>query len=140
MSGGAYEYVAAYVNNGDSNLTKYGSSLVNAAGKYKDVYKVTSDSQSNNYNNAQPIQGQGTPTENTGHYGDAVWETSSSVSGLYKNSWYSDNSEFPYSSYPFFHRGGHYSITSTAGVFYFNSNDGSYDGSIFGFRVVVPVM
>ena len=38
MSGGAWEYVAAYVDNGDSNLTSYGSSLVNGDAKVKNVY------------------------------------------------------------------------------------------------------
>ena len=76
MSGGAYEYVAGYVNSG--NLTSYGSKLVNAADKYKDVYKVTSDSGSNNYNNAAPTVGQGVPNVNTGRFGDATWETSNS--------------------------------------------------------------
>ena len=33
MSGGAWEYVAAYVNNGDFNLKNYGSSLVNGDAK-----------------------------------------------------------------------------------------------------------
>ena len=45
MSGGANEYVAAYVNNGDSNLASYGSSLVNGDTKTKTVYnKASSDS------------------------------------------------------------------------------------------------
>ena len=37
-TGGAWEYVAAYVDNGDSNLTSYGSSLVNGDAKVKNVY------------------------------------------------------------------------------------------------------
>ena len=35
MSGGAWEYVAAYVNNGNSSLTSYGSSLVNGDAVYE---------------------------------------------------------------------------------------------------------
>ena len=118
MSGGAYEYVAAYINNGSSNLTSYGSTLVNAASKYKDVYKVTSDSPENNYNNAQPTQGQGAPTKDTGYYGDAVWETSNS--SRYSNSWYGNDSFFPNSGTPFFRRGGYYYSLSHAGVFNFD--------------------
>ena len=137
MSGGAYEYTAAYVNNGHLNLTSYGSILVNAAGKYKDVYKVTTDNDSNNYNNAQPTQGQGAPTENTGHYGDAVWETSNNYTD--SNSWYSDYSHFPYSNSPFFVRGGIYHFMSYAGVFSLHSSNGN-DVNSFGFRVVVPVL
>ena len=137
MSGGAWEYVAGYVNNGNGNLTTYGSTLVNAADKYKDVYKVTSDGQSNNYNNSQPTTGLGQPTKDTGHYGDAVWETSSSYSG--SGSWYSDYSSFPYSGSPFFLRGGGYDGTSNAGVFYFGNNTGN-SSSNSSFRVVLPVL
>ena len=137
MSGGAWEYVAGYVNNGNGNLTTYGSTLVNAADKYKDVYKVTSDGQSNNYNNSQPTTGLGQPTKDTGHYGDAVWETSSSYSG--SGSWYSDYSLFPYSSHPFFFRGGSCGNASGAGVFYFNYNYGDYYSNN-SFRVVLPVL
>ena len=129
MSGGAWEYVAAYVDNGNSSLTSYGSSLVNAEAKYKDVYsKGSSDSYSNNYAVSTPANG---------HYGDAVWETSNS--GTSTNSWYSDYSYFPYTTTPFFHRGGSYNDATGAGVFYFSrSNGGSY--SYGSFRVVVPVL
>ena len=129
MSGGAWEYVAAYVNNGHSNLTTYGSSLVNAEAKYKDVYsKGSSDSYSNNYAVSTPANG---------HYGDAVWETSNS--GTSTNSWYSDYSNFPYTNTPFFRRGGGYYVGTGAGVFFFDGNHGN-NGSSSSFRVVVPVL
>ena len=129
MSGGAWEYVAAYVNNGHSNLTTYGSSLVNAEAKYKDVYsKGSSDSYSNNYAVSTPANG---------HYGDAVWETSNS--GTSTNSWYSDYSYFPYTNTPFFIRGGDYVNVTVAGVFYF-SVSGGRDWDYGSFRVVVPVL
>ena len=129
MSGGAWEYVAAYVNNGHSNLTTYGSSLVNAEAKYKDVYsKGSSDSYSNNYAVSTPANG---------HYGDAVWETSNS--GTSTNSWYSDYSGFPCTSTPFFHRGGGYGNATTAGVFCFNGS-GGISSSDVSFRIVVPVL
>ena len=131
MSGGAWEYVAAYVNNGHSNLTTYGSSLVNADPKYKDVYsKGSSDSYSNNYTASNP-------STSTGHYGDAVWETSNS--GTSTNSWYSDYSNFPNSSSPFFYRGGNCVNETFAGVFYFRYHNGSASLSR-SFRVVVPVL
>ena len=92
MSGGAWEYVAAYVNNGNSNLTNYGSSLVN---------------------------------------GDAVYETSANGNSS-SSSWYGDCSNFPYTSGPFFERGGNYNNGTGAGVFYFsNSNGISYGGDSF---------
>ena len=127
MSGGAYEYVAAYVNNGHSNLTTNGANLVNAAAKYKDVYSVgSSDIESNNYVAA------------SSKYGDAVYETSSSGTG--KTSWYSDHSLFPCTSQPLFYRGGAYnSLESYEGVFYFSYETGvARSGD--GFRVVVPVL
>ena len=129
MSGGAYEYVAAYVNNGNTNLNTYGSNLVGANARYKDVYSVgSSDTRENNYAVATPSNGK---------YGDAVYETSSSSSG-YK-SWYSDYSYFPYSSAPFFKRGGSSSTASIAGVFYFSYNNG-HGNSYNSFRLVLTVM
>ena len=106
MSGGAREYTAAYVNNGNSYLTTYGSSLVNAASKYKDVYtKGSNDDSATNYLSAAIIKG------------DAVYEISSSYSG--STSWYSDYAYMPYSCAPFFGRGGYYSKGAGAGLFYF---------------------
>ena len=93
MSGGAWEYVAAYVNNGDGNLTKYGSSLVNGEPKTKNVYgKGNSDTPTKNY------------SANSGVYGDAVYETS--TNGEESTSWYDDDSYFPDTSVPFILRGG----------------------------------
>ena len=141
MSGGAWEYVAGYVNNGHSYLNTYGSTLVGAAEKYKDVYRASStsgsDNQQTNYNYAQPTTGLGQPTSTSGHYGDAVWETSGTYSSS-SGSWYSDYSYFPYTGFPFFGRGGYYSVGSGAGVFYFNDAYGGAD-SARGFRVVLPL-
>ena len=95
MSGGSFEYVAAYVNNGNISLTSYGSSLINGNSKTKNVYsKASSDSNENNYN------------ANFSKYGDAVYETS--MSGSRSTSWYDDYSGFPNTSYPFFIRGGYW--------------------------------
>ena len=119
MSGGAWEYVAGYVNNGHGNLTNYGSSLVNGDAKTKNVYsKASSDSYENNYN------------ANSSKYGDAVYETSTNGSG--STSWYGYYSYFPYSSYPFFERGGLYNNGTYAGVFYFHVLNGdSISGGSF---------
>ena len=132
MSGGAWEYTAAYVANGHSSLTSYGADLVadSTASRYKNVYaKGSSDTQELNY-------GQSTPTN--GHYGDAVYETSDQYSSS-NGSWYSDYSSFPYSSGPFFGRGGGCSGTTNAGVFSFDGSSG-YASTGYGFRVVVPVL
>ena len=126
MSGGAWEYVAGYVNNGHGNLTNYGSSLVNGDAKTKNVYsKASSDSYENNYN------------ANSSKYGDAVYETSTSGSG--STSWYGDYSNFPGTSSPFFKRGGAYNNGTDAGVFYFNDNNG-YSSSYGSFRPVLVAL
>ena len=126
MSGGAWEYVAGYVNNGHGNLTNYGSSLVNGDAKTKNVYsKASSDSYENNYN------------ANSSKYGDAVYETSTNGSG--STSWYGDYSFFPYTSSPFFIRGGIYGNGTSAGVFYFNYSGGVSYGSI-SFRPVLVAL
>ena len=112
MSGGAWEYVAGYVNNGHSNLTTYGSSLVNGEAKMKNVYtKASTDNNTNNYN------------ANASKYGDAVYETSAN-GNTSNGSWYGDYSSFPYSSAPFFVRGGICDDGSHAGVFYFDGSGG----------------
>ena len=127
MSGGAWEYVAAYVNNGNSNLTNYGSSLVNGDAKTKNVYnKASSDNNTNNYN------------ANSGKYGDAVYETSAKGNSS-SSSWYGDCSYFPNASYPFFGRGGSYDGGTIAGVFYFSSVNG-YIGSGSSFRPVLVAL
>ena len=127
MSGGAWEYVAAYVNNGNSSLTNYGSSLVNGAAKTKNVYsKASSNNNTNNYN------------ANSSKYGDAVYETS--VNGSSSNSsWYGDWSNFPNTDWPFFKRGGYCSNGTDAGMFYFN-NDSGGNNSERSFRPVLTVL
>ena len=126
MSGGAWEYVAAYVDNGNGNLTSYGKSLVNGDPKTKNVYaKGSSDSYENNYQ------------QNKGVYGDAVYETSTSGNGT--TSWYSDYSYFPNTSGPFFVRGGYYIHGSSAGVFFFYSYNGNGD-SYYSFRPVLVAL
>lgn len=99
MSGGSWEYVAAYVANSNDSLITYGSSLVSGDAKTKNVYTMGSgDTRLANYN------------ANTSKYGDAVYETSS---GTYNESgdsdsqsWYANYSDFPYMDFPFFLRGG----------------------------------
>ena len=127
MSGGAWEYVAAYVNNGNSNLTSYGSSLVNGDAKTKNVYsKGSSDSRDNNY------------SANSGKYGDAVYETSANGNSS-NSSWYGDYSYFPNTSIPFFLRGGYYYDGTGAGVFYFNNDIGG-GSSLDSFRPVLVAL
>ena len=132
MSGGSWEYVAAYVNNGNDNLTIYGSSLVNGDAKTKNVYTMGSgDTRQANYN------------ANASKYGDAAYETSS---GTYNasgdsdsQSWYADYSYFPYSGWPFFYRGGFYGDATGAGVFFFYYDSGSWSSAV-SFRPVLVAL
>ena len=124
MNGGANEYVAAYVNNGDSNLASYGSSLVNGETKTKTVYnKASSDSADNNYN------------ANSSKYGDAVYETSA----INSRSWYGDSRAFAFSLWPFFIRGSGYGGTSGGGVFSLGNMTGDLYVTI-SFRPVLVVL
>ncbi len=141
MSGGADEYTAAYVNNGSSDLTTYGSSLVNSAAQYKDIYtKGATDDYVANY------------SANSSKKGDAVYETSAN-GGLkidantikINSSWYGDQSFMPNSSEivygPFFGRGDYCYGSATAGLFAFDcypGGTGNADGS-YGFRPVLVV-
>ena len=115
MSGGAWEYTAAYINNDDAKTN--GQIVVNANGKYKDVYiEGVGKTQESNYE------------ANKNEYGDAVYEISTSYTG--SNSWYEDYSYMPSSSSPWFRRGGRYSNAGNAGVFAFNDlRDGSAHSS-----------
>ena len=127
MSGGAWEYVAGYVNNGNGNLTSYGSSLVNGDAKTKNVYsKGSSDNATDNYN------------ANSSKYGDAVYETSAN-GNTGNGSWYGDCPYFPNTGGPFFIRGGGYDDGTVAGVFFFNVSNGGSDSS-YSFRPVLVAL
>ena len=126
MSGGNWERVAAYVNNGHENLQIYGKSLVNGEAKYKEVYEQGgTDTQELNYGKA------------ASKYGDAAYETSNGYASS-STSWYVDYASFVASSSPFFLRGGGYNDTTNAGMFCFNNTAGQVY-SYFGFRVAIPV-
>jgi hypothetical protein len=119
MSGGAYEYTAAYVNNGNGSLTTYGSSLVNAMAQYKDVYTSSGgDTGLENYAAA------------SGRSGDALYETSTAGEG--STSWYSDFSYMPSSNSPFFLRGGNFLGMANTGVFYLGIAYGGANGNAYG--------
>ena len=127
MSGGAWEYVAGYVNNGHSNLTTYGSSLVNGDTNTKNVYSVgSSDHYTNNYK------------ANAGVYGDAVYETSENASSS-SGAWQGDRSEFPSTSTPFFLRGGNYDYGWNEGMFSFDEGNGEADRA-YSFRPVLVTL
>ena len=142
MSGGTWERTASIVNNGNSNLTTYGSQIMadlNNGGstKYITVYPHDSSKDNTSISNTDAninTASQANYVKNTKIYGDGIRETSTAGTGT--TSWYSDYSYFAGLYSPFFKRGGYYGHTSGAGLFYFARNNGSsnYAG---GFRSVL---
>jgi prepilin-type N-terminal cleavage/methylation domain-containing protein len=126
MRGGAHEYTAAYLNNGNANLGTYGSSLVNADGKYKDIYAVGgTDDSLTNYSQSSTI------------YGDGIWETSVSSGSIY--SWFGGIwIDYPETSDPFFRRGGLYSHADNGGILGIECKTGG-SSSGYSFRPVLLV-
>ena len=142
MSGGTWERTASIVNNGNSNLTTYGSQIMadlNNGGstKYITVYPHDSSKDNTSISNTDAnlnTANQANYVKNTKIYGDGIRETS--TAGTEKSAWYSDYSYFASLIYPFFARGGYYGNTSYAGLFCFLHHGGdSYYTS--GFRSVL---
>ena len=137
MSGGAWERTAGLVNNGNDNLTIYGQSLLNQvqngkSSKYVIVYPhdASVDKTGANIDTASAANWK----VNTKIYGDGIRETS--TAGTDKTSWYEDCSYFPAVYGPFNDRGGGYSGTDGAGLFYFACSDGN-SSFASGFRSVL---
>ena len=138
MNGGAWEYVASYVDYGDSmsstpkNNGGYGedNSILGKDSNeraestaYKTVYPADGTSYTDSYNNkAKNIKG------------DGVYETSNSASSG-TGSWFDAYASFPNTSAPFFQRSG-VSGGSYVGTFYFDYNSGTAD-SRHSFRMVL---
>ncbi len=142
MSGGTWERTASIVNNGNSNLTTYGSQIMadlNNGGstKYITVYPHDSSKDNTSISNTDAninTASQANYVKNTKIYGDGIRETSTAGTGT--TSWYSDYSYFAGLYAPFFVRGGGYGYTSGAGLFFFTRNSGnSY--YLVGFRSVL---
>ena len=137
MSGGTWERTAGLVNNGNSNLSTYGQSLMNAlnnekSSKYVTVYPHDSsvDKTGENKDTASTANWKA----NTKIYGDGIRETSTGGTG--KTSWYTDYSYFPAVVSPFSERGGILWNDEGAGLFCFDRDTGGnyYNG---GFRSVL---
>ena len=134
MNGGTREYVASYVNNGDSYLSIYGgtetgdlyganASEISTSTAYKVVYKQGSyDDGQLNYE------------ANKGMKGDALWETSNNYASD-SGSWHVASSDFPFANFPFFGRSGLYN-DNDSGLFFFISCNGIRSSDI-SFRPVL---
>lgn len=130
VSGGAWEYVASYLANGNSGISSYGNSMYTSPNlRNKQVYTSTIS----NGGSARAAD-YALCSENV--YGDAVCEVSADYMGNY--GWYSDYSYFPGGSSIFFGRGGSYYDSSSAGMFNFGGNFG-FGYTVSGFRPVLCV-
>ena len=124
MSGGAWEYMAAYRadtmgSSGFSTTSTDSNYIGSYNAKYFDVYP--NNTGSNSFNKRI--------------LGDATGELGPINSSRY-NSWYDDYSAFVSSSYPWFLRGGFHSFGVIAGSFAFYYTTGGAS-SYYGFRLVL---
>ena len=123
MSGGALEFVSAYLNNGNGNLITYGSTLADAPNYMKDVYEIGSeDTRVENY------------VANAGKYGDAIYETSSGIGD--NSAWYDDTVSFGETEHIFFRRSARMDMERRAGLFY-NWLEWSGNAGYNGFRPIL---
>ena len=118
MSGGAYEYVMGNMSSTADTYTFYSRSAGFASSWYNDY---SNQKYVNTYANGTTSDDQS--AYNRGRLGDATGEVVLSTGGT--GGWYNDYAYFPYSSYPWFVRGGNYSNGSIAGVLGFNNNNGN---------------
>ena len=114
MSGGAWEYVAAYMPS-SRDASGFTSAELNTYAKYLDIYPANSTI--NSYNNR--ILG-----DATGEMGPFYFYADKDGNKRYHNNWYSDYSYFVDSTYPWFVRGGYYDDGVLAGQFYFGRGTG----------------
>jgi hypothetical protein len=136
MSGGAWERTMSNYNNLGASSGFTNTDVTNLPNKYISRYTTIT---------ANLLNSIGMDYDST-VYGDAVYETSSGAArnngsswvGTQSGSWYTDYSYIPYSSNPYFNRGGIFSSGSGAGLFGFHITIGGA-GSSFSFRPVVSV-
>ena len=127
MSGGAHEYVSAYMAD---NLGSSGITPTDYDSKYFDVYNASSTTTSYQYRilgDATGEMGPFTTFKSTGGYGDKT---------AYVSSWYISYADFVDTSYPWFRRGSDYVNGVLAGQFYFSRNTGGTLSNV-GFRLVL---
>ena len=124
MSGGAWEYVAAYMSGqlGSSEIipTNYDS-------KYFDTYNTSSTFTKYQYRILGDATGEMGPFNRYDEKNNTLY---------YHNSWYADNSGFVNSSNSWFYRGGSYTNGILAGQFNFLSHTGGNYPNV-SFRIVL---
>ena len=127
LCGGAWEFVAAYINNGYKRLNLYGGIEENflcenseRTTKYKTVYKNSDGDDGQKVYNRQFAYDN--YEMNTEKRGDAIFETS--TLGYGNNSWNTNSSFFAQQDAPFFTRGGDFASGTGSGIFSFNCVNG----------------
>jgi hypothetical protein len=129
MNGGANERVASYVYYADNSYLKTNGGT--SAGDLYGIAKVegtTTENRedSNKYKTVYPTSYDECSTIK----GDAIYETSNSSSSS-TGSWHSVYASFPYSSSPFFARGGDYNYSDAGPFFFYKAAGGAYGSSSF---------
>ena len=141
MSGGTWERSASLVNNGNSRLNEFGSSLMYSlkdgkSSEYVTVYETDTsvDNTGVSWTDGNLLKTNEANYKKNTKYGDAIKETSTAGTG--NTSWNGDYSCFACLYVPFFERGGASWNRSGAGLFSFYRDDG---GSYYkaGFRSVL---
>ena len=129
MSGGAWEYVAAYIDStyGSSGFDSSDTYMDSSYAKYFDVYSNNSDETTYN----KRILG-----DATGEIGPFYSYRDGDNNVRYHNNWYSDASSFIKSNNSWFCRGGHFTNGAVAGVLYFYWINGIAD-NYGSFRIVL---
>lgn len=127
MLGGAAEYVASYLNNGDNNIHVNSPTMTQTTNpSLRELISVA--------NNDQPINNYQKHGIQDSIYGNAIYETSK---GYDSNAAINgDTSKFPYKTLPFITRGGKASSGSASGLFNFDRSNGAAEETT-GFRTVL---
>ena len=136
LSGGASEYIAAYINNSNQYLVygKNGEGYLlsdNSNTKYKTIYSNTNEEQSYTERN-----GTLNYKSNSLKRGDAIFETS--MNGYQSTSWNTNSSFFMQYDVPFMVRGGTFADSVSAGLFNYNACNGQANASE-SFRVCLTL-
>ena len=127
MVGGTAEYVAAYLQNANSNIQLNAPTMIQTTNpEFREAFGVA--------DNDQPINNYKKVGIQDLIYGDALYETSKGYDS--NDGINADTSKFPYNTLPFFIRGGEAASSSGAGLFSFDRADGAAADNI-GFRTVL---
>ena len=127
MTGGAYEYMIAYISDNLGSSGFSASTLANYDSKYFDVYNASSATSTYQYR----ILG-----DATGEMGSFKEYLDGDNASRWHSSWYGSDSNFVDSSYHWFVRGGNYICGVLSGTFSFDR----YTGGVYtdaGFRLVL---